>query len=261
MVGGAIAGAISGIGNSVISGLNYANSEKWNQKNYELQQQALAENKAMNDFQKHFAQNSVQIRAKDLEKAGLSKTLAAGSSAVAPNLQQVGAAQRQYTPLNSAIGSQFLDGIFSSMLNSSQIATSYEEQQNIRADTIKTMQDTAESYERTQGYKYDRDLKELEYNIKNAAKQLYDNLNLPYNFNISNPYSLGLGLALSGGKLFNYLSNENTRNTIKNSNSLLSAPDHKPYDPKEGLNGAGYKAISDALKWLFKSDNHYSVPK
>lgn len=252
MIGEAISGAISGIANTGLSIYNAVNSEKWNKKNYELQQQAFRENKAMNEYQKWFSQNAASIRAQDLANAGLSKTLAAGSSATAPNLHQVQAAQRQFTPVNEMLGSQFLDTVYGSMLNASQVATSYEQQQNIRANTLKTMQDTAESAERTQNYKPDRDLKSLEYDIKNASKQLYDNLNLPYNFNISNPWLLGQGLAMSGGKLLNYFKNlsEEQKKKIANE-SILSAPNSKPYSKEDGLSGAGYEVMKNMLQWLF----------
>ena len=261
VIGDAITGAIGGIANTGLGIYNAVNAEKWNQKNYELQQQALAENKAMNEYQKWFSKNAVSVRAQDLSNAGLSKTLAAGSSAQAPNLQQVQAAQRQFTPVNEQLGSQFLDSIYSSMLNASQVATSYEQQQNIRANTLKTMQDTAESMERTKGYVADRDLKTLEYEIKNSAKQLYDNLNLPYNFNISNPFLLGQGLAMSGGKLIDYFKNrsaEQKKNMVNE--SLLAAPDHKPYSKEDGLDGLGYDAVKKFLQWLFDNDNYISVP-
>ncbi len=262
MIGEAVAGAIGGIANAGIGIYNAAKAEKWNQKNYELQQQALAENKAMNEYNKWFSQNAVSIRAKDLANSGLSKTLAAGSSAQAPNLQQVQAAQRQFTPVNEQLGSQFLDTIYSSMLNASQVATSYEQQQNIRANTLKTMQDTAESMERTHGYKADRDLKTLEYEIKNSSKQLYDNLNLPYNFNISNPFLLGQGLAMSGGKLMNYLKNLSPEQKKRLANeSLLAAPNQEPYKKEDGLSGLGYDLSKSLLQWLFDSDNRISVPK
>ena len=258
----AISGIIGGIGDIGLGIYNAKNAEKWNQKNYELQQQALAENKAMNEYQKWFSQNSASIRAKDLANAGLSKTLAAGSSAQAPNLQQVQAAQRQFTPVNQQLGSQFLDTIYSSMLNASQVATSYEEQQNIRANTLRTMQDTAESMERTLGYKTDRDLKTLEYEIKNSAKQLYDNLNLPYNFNISNPFLLGQGLAMSGGKLMDYLKNLSPEEKKKLANeSVLAAPDFRGYKKEDGLSGLGYESARKLLEWLFDNNNHVSVPK
>lgn len=263
IVGDAISGAISGIANTGIGIYNAVNSEKWNKKNYELQQQALAENKAMNEYQKWFSQNAVSVRAQDLANSGLSKTLAAGSSAQAPNLQQVQAAQRQFTPVNDQLGSQFLDTIYGSMLNASQVATSYEQQQNIRANTLKTMQDTMESMERTKGYKSDRDLKGLEYEIKNSAKQLYDNLNLPYNFNISNPYMLGQGLAMSGGKLVDYLKNLSPEQKKKiTGESLLSAPDLPPYKKGSGdISGLGYEHAKKFLQWLFDNDNYVSVPK
>lgn len=258
----AISGAIGGLANVGLGIYNAKQAEKWNQKNYELQQQALAENKAMNEYQKWFSQNSVAVRAKDLANAGLSKTLAAGSSAQAPNLQQVQAAQRQFTPVNEQLGSQFLDTIYSSMLNASQVATSYEQQQNIRANTLKTMQDTMESMERTKGYKPDRDLKGLEYEIKNSAKQLYDNLNLPYNFNISNPYMLGQGLAMSGGKLIDYFKKMPPEEKKKfTTESLLAAPDVKPYQKRDGLSGLGYESAKKFLQWLFDSGNRISVPK
>lgn len=261
MIGEAIAGAIGGLTNAGLGIYNAVNSEKWNKKNYELQQQALAENKAMNEYQKWFSQNAVSVRAKDLANAGLSKTLAAGSSAQAPNLQQVQAAQRQFTPVNDQLGSQFLDTIYGSMLNASQVATSYEQQQNIRANTLKTMQDTAESMERVKGYKPDRDLKSLEYEIKNSSKQLYDNLNLPYNFNISNPFLLGQGLAMSGGKLMDYLKNLSPEQKKKMmSESMLSAPDSKPYSKGDGLSGLGYENAKKLLEWLFDSGNKISVP-
>lgn len=258
----AISGAIGGLANVGLGIYNARQAEKWNQKNYELQQQALSENKAMNEYQKWFSQNSASIRAQDLANAGLSKTLAAGSSAQAANLQQVQAAQRQFTPVNDQLGSQFLDTIYSSMLNASQIATSYEQQQNIRANTLKTMQDTTESVERTEGYKYDRDLKNLEYEIKNSAKQLYDNLNLPYNFNISNPFLLGQGLAMSGGKLMDYLKKLSPEEKKKMlSESMLAAPDSKPYDKKDGLSGLGYESAKRFLEWLFDNDNYISIPE
>ncbi len=262
VIGDAISGAISGIANTGIGIYNAVNSEKWNKKNYELQQQALAENKAMNEYQKWFSQNSVAVRAQDLANAGLSKTLAAGSSAQAPNLQQVQAAQRQFTPINEQLGSQFLDTIYGSMLNASQVATSYEQQQNIRANTLKTMQDTTESMERSKGYVHDRDLKSLEYEIKNSAKQLYDNLNLPYNFNISNPFLLGQGLAMSGGKLIDYLKNLSPEQKKKMVNeSVLAAPDTQGYKKEDGLSGLGYESAKKLLQWLFDSDNYISIPK
>lgn len=261
-VADAIMGVIGGVANTGLGIYNAVNSEKWNKKNYELQQQALAENKAMNEYQKWFSQNAVSVRAQDLANAGLSKTLAAGSSAQAPNLQQVQAAQRQFTPVNEQLGSQFLDTIYGSMLNASQVATSYEQQQNIRANTLKTMQDTAESMERTQGYKVDRDLKSLEYDIKNSAKQLYDNLNLPYNFNISNPFLLGQGLAMSGGKLIDYLKNLSPEQKKKIANeSLLSAPNSQGYKKEDGLSGLGYDSAKKLLEWLFDSNNYISVSK
>lgn len=261
MIGEAIGGAISGIANTGLGIFNAINSEKWNKKNYELQQQAFQENKAMNEYQKWFSQNAASIRAQDLTNAGLSKTLAAGSSATAPNLQQVQASQRQFTPVNDMLGSQFLDTVYSSMLNASQVATSYEQQQNIRANTLKTMQDTAESAERTQNYKPDRDLKSLEYNIKNASKQLYDNLNLPYNFNISNPWLLGQGLAMSGGKLLDYLKNMSPEQKKRLANEgILAAPDIEPYKKSDGLSGAGYDTAKKLLEWLFATDNYISIP-
>lgn len=269
MIGEAISGAIGGLANAGLGIYNAVNSEKWNQKNYELQQQALAENKAMNDYQKWFSQNAVNIRAKDLTNSGLSKTLAAGSSATAPNLQQVQAAQRQYTPINEVLGSQFLDTVYSSMINASQVAVSYEEQQNIRANTLKTMQDTLESVERTHNYSSDRELKKaqkdltsLEYDIKNASKQLYENLNLPYNFNISNPYQLGQGLAMSGGKILNYFKNMSEEQKKKMlSESPLVAPDIKSYSKEDGLSGLGYNAMRNFLEWLFKNDNYITIPE
>lgn len=258
----AISGAIGGLANVGLGIYNAKQSDKWNQKNYELQQQALAENKAMNEYQKWFSQNAVSVRAQDLSNAGLSKTLAAGSSAQAPNLQQVQAAQRQFTPVNEELGSQFLDTIYSSMLNASQVATSYEQQQNIRANTLKTMQDTTESMERTKGYERDRDLKSLEYEIKNSAKQLYDNLNLPYNFNISNPYMLGQGLAMSGGKLIDYLKKLSPEQKKKMlSESMLAAPDSRSYKKEDGLSGLGYDAAKRFLQWLFDNDNYISIPE
>ena len=258
----AISGAIGGLANVGLGIYNAHQSNKWNQKNYELQQQALAENKAMNEYQKWFSQNAVSVRAKDLANAGLSKTLAAGSSAQAPNLQQVQAAQRQFTPVNEQLGSQFLDTIYGSMLNASQVATSYEEQQNIRANTLRTMQDTAESMERTQGYKADRDLKTLEYEIKNSAKQLYDNLNLPYNFNISNPFLLGQGLAMSGGKLMNYLNNLSSEQKKKIANeSVLAAPNMSNHKKEEVLSCLGCESAIKLLEWLFYNNNHYFISK
>ena len=73
-IASAISGAISGVTNSALSIGNYFHGlemDETNQKNFERQ---FAYNQYMDA-------NGVQVRAKDLEKAGLSKTLAAGNAA------------------------------------------------------------------------------------------------------------------------------------------------------------------------------------
>lgn len=238
----AISGIIGGLGNVGLGIYNAKNAEKWNQKNYELQQQALAENKAMNEYQKWFSQNAVAVRAKDLQNAGLSKTLAAGSSAQAPNLQQVGAAQRQYTPINEQLGSQVLDTVFSSMQNSANLSISYAEAEKKKAEVLKEIQSIYESMANEKNKNADTKLKSLEWNIKNGAKALYDELGLPYGFTVGNPYQLGQAMLFSAGK-YSQKDKQSNYDPSKAGNIL-----QKPLSPQEQAKNR--QNVIDAIKWM-----------
>lgn len=94
----AVAGAVGGLGNIGLGVYNAVKQNEINQQNYQLQKQAY-------EYNKYVTENQHQIAARDLEKAGLSKTLAAGSANTAQNISGIPQMQAtdwsQINPLNA----------------------------------------------------------------------------------------------------------------------------------------------------------------
>ncbi len=99
-----IAGIVSGLGDSVIKGVTSYN-------NYKQQEETQAYNKAVQEKTWEREDNAVIRRAKDLENAGISKNLAAGSAAQTNSPISIGTPQSDYeSNMQSKVG-QALDSV------------------------------------------------------------------------------------------------------------------------------------------------------
>lgn len=149
LIGGAT--ALGGLASNVISAI---------QNHYNLQQQ-----QAVLDWQKQAQETTwqredtaVQRRAKDLEAAGLSKTLAAGSAASTSSPIQVTAPQSNF---------QYKAALADALQNSLSAARQFADIESVKAQALKLRQETDESKARTLNFG-------LDYNLKQNELSLFD---------------------------------------------------------------------------------------
>ena len=93
-IGTGIGNALSGLSGLVNAGVNY----NIGQKNFNLQKDNLAYQKEMQQQSWARDDNAIQRRLKDLQAAGLSPTLAAGSAASNAGVVSTSAPQRDSAP-------------------------------------------------------------------------------------------------------------------------------------------------------------------
>lgn len=152
-----IGSIIQGIG-SIFGAISGAEQKKKENEqadaNFQLQKDQFEYQKELNNKTMEREDNAVQRRAQDLEKAGLSKTLAAGSSAQASTLSSAPAPQRAITgssiasAINGAISTAKDFGDIMHLNTQNQIGQKdieikEVEKENIQADTDVKKQDEA----------------------------------------------------------------------------------------------------------------------
>ena len=97
-VGSAIGGIINGISGIIGTAMTNSANKQIAQENLEYQKEVQEYNKALQQEIFRREDNSVQRRALDLEKAGLSKTLAAGQGANAGEVINLSPLNNQHRP-------------------------------------------------------------------------------------------------------------------------------------------------------------------
>lgn len=186
---GAIGSAGNLAGSLAQSILNWKN----NDFNKDVINRQLKLQEDNNEYQKYFSENAAQIRAKDLENAGLSKTLAAGSSGVNPSLNSNPEPQLGSINGMNEIGN-FTQNLMSAIDLSNTIgATAYS---NDLAQASAGAQRQNEKTSKKQASKLEAETKEF-----NRSAGLYESLNLPNNFNITNNHLLGQATAFNVAQL------------------------------------------------------------
>jgi len=123
---GAVLGGVAGTGQNIF---NWVQNERADQRNYERQQAEVARLEKRED-------NAIQRRALDLQAAGLSKTLAAGSSASAASIAPV--QKKAYQ----------MDGVMESALIGMQVKNMSAQNDFIKAQAAQVRQATAHDIER-----------------------------------------------------------------------------------------------------------------
>lgn len=201
---GAIGSATNLAGGLAQSILNWKN----NDFNKDVINRQLKLQEDNNEYQKYFSENSAQIRAKDLEKAGLSKTLAAGSSAVNPGLSSNPEPQLQHLSGLEGLGN-FSNNLLQAIDLSNTIGVSAYNNDLAASSTqlnyqSEKTQKALESLhkEQEQHTKAQKEYTQSQKNTFDFDSQLYHNLGIPKDFQINNLYTLGMAGAFNTMSLF-----------------------------------------------------------
>lgn len=212
----AVAGAIGGVANSIIGGLNYKAQKEYNDK-------MLALNREQFDYQKAlqkeiFARedSATQRKMQDLIKSGLNPMLAGGQTANAgeavgtTSLTQGmnGAPQLQFDPQTA------IDNVYNLMKRKEDIATTKAQRDllysQIAKNAVEATNIAADTNVKKQSYQ------ESVYNYRK-----YKGLGLPTNFIANNPYSSAQGGMFMAKDLLNDTIEQTSKHMHQNNRENL----------------------------------------
>lgn len=137
-----IVNAVNAGQNNQMNWMNYEESKRVNEQNYQFQKSVFDYNKSQADITRSREDNAVQRKVADLRAAGLSPVLAAGSGSGSASMPVLTAPQQQYTPRqHNQAPTVNIESVMNAMKMKADIARSEAETENINLQNQKNKYD------------------------------------------------------------------------------------------------------------------------